>query len=100
MVAYPLSIVQVSFGEGKRETAVESSCSTRTINGVRLIAPISGFESSCMFKYATWRASDARSWPQALTAPHRALVKEGIANRNQTGHHDIHIQYNTCRIPC
>ena len=32
-----------------------------------------------MFKYAMWMASDARSWPQALTAPHRAPVKGGIA---------------------
>ena len=36
-VAYPLSRVDVSFGEGKRETAVESSGSTKAATGFDLL---------------------------------------------------------------
>ena len=31
-------------------------------------------------------------------APHKALVKGGIAKRNQTGHHDIHIHIHMILI--
>ena len=38
-------------------------------------AALSQDQSKCWFQYVTWKASDARNWPQALTTPHRALVK-------------------------